>query len=284
MDISNGRRLAIPQIRAAARGNSPQSIAAGFAPLLLLYALYTLLRWTFVERASIVGDHNANSVMALEHRLGIDWEQWLQSQVLQSSQATWWVNHYYVYAFFPVLIGAAAVAVLRAPGRFEQWRNIFVVSLGFALVGFALFPLTPPRLLQSDHGFVDTLMLTGPRYYGDESGSSLFNLYGSIPSMVNEYAAMPSMHVGWSAVAAALLIAAFPASRMMKLVAVGHVAMMEFAVVATGNHYLIDGVIGLIVVAAAWFIVMHGLPRAAAWWAASVHSGNDLPVYQEHSR
>jgi hypothetical protein len=258
-----------------------RSIAAGFGPLLVLYALYTLLRWTFVERASIVGDHNAHTVMHLEQRLGINWELWIQSHALSWSQSTWLVNHYYVYAFFPVLIAAAALAVLRSPGAFYEWRTIFVVSLAFALVGFALYPLTPPRLLDNSYGFVDSLMVTGPRYYGDESGSSLFNLYGSIPSLVNEYAAMPSMHVGWSAVAAALLIAAFPRSRAVKIVAVAHVAMMQLSVVATGNHYLIDGIVGLMVVALSWVVVMHGLPRANAWWAASGQTRNDLPICQE---
>jgi len=155
------------------------------------------------------------------------------------------------------------------------------VSLAFALVGFALYPLTPPRLLDNSYGFVDSLMLTGPRYYGDESGSSLFNLYGPIPSLVNEYAAMPSMHVGWSAVAAALLISAFPGNRIVRVIGVAHIVMMQIAVVATGNHYLIDGIVGLIVVAISWAIVMHGLPRSNAWLYAHGQTRNDLPICQE---
>ena len=68
-----------------------------------------------------------------------------------------------------------------------------------ALVGFVLFPLAPPRMLPSSEGFVDTLVVYGPRYYGDADGRSLFNGYGSFPSLFNDYAAMPSMHVAWSA-------------------------------------------------------------------------------------
>ena len=282
MDLARVQRIAIPhRDRMTTHGRTPRTVLSGFAPLLLLYVFYTLLRWTFVERASIVGDHNAHSVMSFERRLGIDWEHWMQGQVLQSSPFTWLVNHYYVYAFFPVLVAAAVVAAVRAQAAFEKWRTIFVVSLAFALAGFAFFPLTPPRLLPGEYGFVDTLMLTGPRYYGDESGSSLFNAYGSIPSMVNEYAAMPSMHVGWSAVAAALLIAAFPGRKSVMLLALAHVAMMEFAVVATGNHYLIDGVVGLLVVAASWLIVVRGAPRLMSWWTANCQTHNDLSVCRE---
>ncbi len=271
----------VPQRGIKTRNTSSRAILSGFVPLLFLYGLYTVLRWTFIERASTIGDHNALNVMRFERWLGIDWETWIQHHLLQRPETTWLVNHYYVYAFFPVLIASALLAARRAPGAFQRWRTIFVASLGFALIGFALFPLTPPRLLDSGYGFIDSLMLTGPRYYGDESGSSLFNLYGSIPSMVNEYAAMPSMHVGWSAVAAALVIAAFPKRKAVWLLALAHVMMMQLAVVATGNHYLIDGIVGLIVVAVSWAIVTHGLPRVRVWLETSMHATGGFSVCGE---
>lgn len=224
-----------------------RSVADGIAPILLLYALYTLLRWTFIDRAAIAGDRNADRVLDLERGLNLDQELWLQHQVVEHTAVVWFLNHYYVFAFFPMLLGGAVLAAVRAPRAFQYWRTVFIVSLGLALAGFALFPLTPPRLLPR-MGYIDTLMLRGPRYYGDEAGASLFNAYGSIPSMVNEYAAMPSMHVGWSAVAAALFVAAFPGRRWMIGLALLHVIVMQVAVVATGNHYLIDGFAGLLAV------------------------------------
>src|SRR5680860_594190 len=226
----------------------PRTVFIGLAPIAVLYALYTFLRWTVVERASSVGDHNAERVLSFEQRLNLDWEMPLQQHAVSNPAVVWFVNHYYVFAFFPVLVTGAVLAALRAPRAFEYWRSIFVVSLGLALVGFAFFPLTPPRLLPSERGYIDTLMLHGPRYYGDESGSSLFNAYGSIPSVVNEYAAMPSMHVGWSAIAAVLILAAFPGRRWLVALAIAHIVIMQVAVVATGNHYLIDGIVGLLIV------------------------------------
>ncbi|MGD9713920.1 MAG: phosphatase PAP2 family protein [Thermomicrobiales bacterium] len=268
--------------RSHSSATRPQrAIVAGFVPLLLLYALYTLLRWTFVDRAASVGDHNAQSVITFQSRLGIDWEQPIQAQVLGRSESVWLVNHYYVYAFFPVLIGSAVLAAWRAPAVFHEWRKIFVVSLSLALAGFALYPLTPPRLLGGQTGYVDTLLLSGPRYYGDESGSSLFNLYGSIPSIVNEYAAMPSMHVGWSAVAAALLIAAFPERLLVKVLAVAHVIVMQLVVVATGNHFFIDGIIGLLVVLVSWLVVVRFLPRLESWWELGRRSHENFTVCQK---
>jgi hypothetical protein len=244
--------------------HAARAVAVGLAPLLLLYAFYTLLRWTFIDRAAVVGDHNADRVLELERSLNLDQELWLQHHVVEHSGVVWFLNHYYVFAFFPMLIGGAVLAAIRAPRAFRYWRTVFIVSLGLALIGFALFPLTPPRLLP-ELGYVDTLMARGPRYYGDESGASFFNAYGSIPSMVNEYAAMPSMHVGWSAIAGLLLVAAFPGRRWLAGLAVAHVVLMQIAVVATGNHYFIDGVAGLLVVLVAALIASR-IPQLRNVW------------------
>lgn len=224
------------------------------APLLVLYGLYTIIRWSVIDRAALVGDYNAHKILDLERKLNIDWEVSLQSHLLPHNWLVWLVNHYYVYAFFPVLVLSAVVSALRAPSAFRLWRNVFAISLAVALIGFAIFPLTPPRLLNGGPVFVDTLLTHGPQYYGDESGASLFNLYGSIPSLVNEYAAMPSMHVGWSALAGVLLLTAFPGRRWLIVLATLHVIAMQFAVVATGNHYVIDGVVGLAVIAISYQI------------------------------
>jgi membrane-associated phospholipid phosphatase len=92
-------------------------------------------------------------------------------------------------------------------------------------------------------------MRDGPRYSGRSSGASIFTAYGSIPSMVNEYAAMPSMHVGWSIIAGWLLYVASGRRWWVGALALTHVVMMETVVVATGNHYVVDGLAGMAVVA-----------------------------------
>jgi PAP2 superfamily len=221
-------------------------------PLVFLYIFYTLVRWAFADRATSVGDHNAKLVLDFQRWLRIDQELWIQTRMLPQDWLVAVANDYYVFAFFPVLIFAVIVGALRAPAAVEIGRQVFAISLSIALVSFALFPLTPPRLLGPEYGFVDTLMLKGPHYYGNESGASIFNLYGSIPSMVNEHAAMPSMHVGWSAIAAAILFAATGRRRIVAALGIIHVSLMELVVVATGNHYIVDGLIGLLVVVFAY--------------------------------
>jgi hypothetical protein len=224
------------------------SLVQALGPLLILYLLYTMVRWAVVDRGEAVGDRNARYLLRFEAWLGIDLEHSVQRWALQHRELIRFFDHYYVFAFFPVLIGAAVWGYRAAPAAFQTARRMFGVSLALALVIFALVPLAPPRLL-AGHGYVDTLMLYGPRYYGDSSGASIFNAYGSIPSMVNEYAAMPSMHVGWSIIAGWLLYVASGRRWWVGALALTHVVMMETVVVATGNHYVVDGLAGMAVVA-----------------------------------
>ncbi|MGH2559123.1 MAG: phosphatase PAP2 family protein [Thermomicrobiales bacterium] len=225
-------------------------VGVGLAPLLLLYAFYTAIRFVVAGRGPVVGERHAGWILDLERALSLDWELGLQRATLDHTWLISAANHYYVYGFLPVLVTCAVLGAWRATRAFAWWRTAFAVSLALALIGYVAFPLAPPRLLPAAEGFVDTLQLYGPRYYGDATGSSLFNAYGSIPSLVNEYAAMPSMHVAWSIVAGALLFAAFR-RRWALAVAIIHPLLMAISVVITGNHYLLDVVGGIAVLLAA---------------------------------
>lgn len=230
-------------------------------PLLVLYAVYTAVRFLVADRGPVVGQRHAGWVLELEQALQLDWELDLQRATLDHSWLVSAANHYYVYGFLPVLVLCAALGAWRAGRAFAWWRTAFAISLALALIGYVAFPLAPPRLLPAAAGFVDTLQLYGPHYYGDATGSSLFNAYGSIPSLVNEYAAMPSMHVAWSIVAGALLYAACR-RRWVLVAAVVHPLLMAVAVVVTGNHYLLDIVGGIAVLLGA-IVVTPWLGRLA---------------------
>ena len=240
-------------------------VVQALGPLLILYLVYTMVRWAVVDRGEDVGDRNARYLLRFEAWLGIDIERSVQQWVLRHPDLVWFFDHYYVFAFFPVLVGASIWGYRAAPVAFQTARRVFAVSLAMALAVFALVPLAPPRLLPSSFGYIDTLMLYGPHYYGDSSGASLFNAYGSIPSMVNEYAAMPSMHVGWSMIAGWLLYVASGRRRWVGVLAATHVLLMETVVVATGNHYVVDGLAGVLVVLAAVGVVRWYDNRAREW-------------------
>ena len=222
-------------------------IVVGLAPMLLLYVAYSVVRWLLRTRGPIDGVRNARDVLDLERRLGLDWERALQRVSLPHEPLITAANWYYVLGFLPVILSLASLSAWQSPEAFRRWRRIFAVTLVMALVGFVLFPLAPPRMLPSSEGFVDTLVAYGPRYYGDADGEGLFNGYGAFPSLVNVYAAMPSMHVAWSGIAGALLVASFPGRRLALLAGMLHPTLMGMAVLVTANHFVLDVVIGVLV-------------------------------------
>jgi hypothetical protein len=248
-------------------------VVSGLVPLLALYVVYSLVRWLVSDRGPVAGGKHARAILDFERWLNIDWELGIQARVLPHAWLTQAANWYYVYGFLPVLITCAILGAWKAPVVFAWWRRVFSISLTLALIGFALFPLTPPRLLSASYGYVDTLLHFGPRYYGDATGSSLFNLYGSIPSTVNVYAAMPSMHVAWSVVAAALFWGVAGRRRWATVVATLHPTLMAFAVVATANHYVVDVVAGLAVLLVSVLVGRFWNRRLERQRAAVVHGG-----------
>lgn len=222
-------------------------ILTGIAPVLLLYVLYTTVRWLVRGRGPVDGLRNARELLHIEERLGLAWELDVQRMSLPHEWLITLANWYYVAGFLPVIVGAATLAAWRADGAFRWWRRVFMVTMLLALLGSWLYPLTPPRLLPSSDGFVDTLMTHGPTYYGDHEGNSLFNGFGTFPNLVNVYAAMPSMHVAWSVIASGLILATFRERRWIRPIAALHPLLMGISVVITANHYVLDVVIGALV-------------------------------------
>src|SRR5690606_22406795 len=95
-------------------------------------------------------------------------------------------------------------------------------------------------------GIVDTLSMTVPVKYDDSP-------------LVNPYAALPSLHVGW-----ALLVGLglFMATKKLwlRVIACAIAPAMLAATVITGNHYIVDGIFGSILCAIAFLIALwlHG--------------------------
>jgi membrane-associated phospholipid phosphatase len=239
------------------------------APMLLLYVLYTVVRFVVKERGPIEGIKNSYEILRLEQRLGVAWEVTIQNFLLPHEWLVKAANWYYVIGFLPVILVCASLSAVLDYQSFLWWRKRFALTLLLAMIGFAIYPLAPPRMLP---GMVDTLMVYGPQYYGDSQGSSMFNAYGRIPSLVNVYAAMPSMHVAWSIIAGALLISAFRRRVWSWALGVAHPVMMGASVIVTANHYLLDVVVGVLALIGAIVILQPGrIWRRASTVASAAH-------------
>jgi hypothetical protein len=174
---------------------------------------------------------NARHLINIERELGIYAELTWQRWVLPHAGLVDLFNLIYFYSFFPLIIPTAVWLFMKRPHVYSLARTAFLASGAIAVCFFLALPTAPPRLL--DVGFVDTL------------NQSFTPTYSSIPG-VNHYAALPSMHVGWTFLLAVALVIAFPDSKW-RWFAFAIPLTMFVSTVVTGNHWFLDAVLGLVV-------------------------------------
>ena len=199
---------------------------------LALYPVYLAIRGLSIDSFS-TALANARDLISLERSLSIFHEGVVQ-EALEPLHG--FFSTYYMVGFGPV-VGATLIwlAFMRRDD-YVQLRTALFVSLAVAAVVYALLPMAPPRLVP-DIGIADTVGLAA----GHDSGS----LGGLIP--FNPYAAMPSMHVGWSLLVGIFGFRALRGNALRWVFAL-HPVLMAVTVAATGNHYFLDSAAGVAVV------------------------------------
>jgi hypothetical protein len=197
---------------------------------------------------------NARWVVEAERRLGVNVEAHVQAWGRDSDALVAVVNWIYVWGHWPVIVVTLLWLVVRHPETYVVTRNAMLLSAAVGMVVFATFPVAPPRLM--DLGLLDTVT---------EFSSSYRVLQP--PVFVNQYAAMPSLHVGWN-----LLIgmAILESARSPWLRVLGGLLplLMGWAVIASANHYVADLVAGVALVLVCHAVASrkakhHGNPPAA---------------------
>lgn len=211
---------------------SPRLHRAVFEILLLLTAwkLYRLGRYLVRDQRASAFD-NAAEVRGFEALLGLDVEQGLQRLVSAHQGAIVFFNHYYVIVHFPLTVGVLCWLFLHDVDRYSAVRRALIGAMAVGLAIHALYPLAPPRMVAAS-GMTDTLAVYGPRVYSRDH----------FASVTNQFAAMPSFHVGWSLLCAAAVMASTRSRRRM--LALVHPVVTFVAVVVTANHYVVDGLVG----------------------------------------
>jgi membrane-associated phospholipid phosphatase len=198
---------------------------------------------------------NAHHVMDLEQSVGAFFEPGFQQTLIQHTP--WLIdfaNFMYLNSHFVITTGFLAWLYLFRNEHFYFVRNMFLVAMGLALVGYALYPTAPPRFFPS-LGFTDTIAA----FTGVAQDSKTASL------LLNQYAAVPSMHIAFS------LMVAAPAATLVRrkfsrILWCAYPALVLFVIIATGNHYWFDAVAGAAVAAAAAFAALQlARLRPAAW-------------------
>ena len=194
----------------------------------VVYGLYLAVRGVSIASPD-EAFANARGVVDLERALGLFHEAGLQSAFGGLDEA---LSVYYLLGFAPLILGVLIWLGISHRPFYRELRTLLLVSIGVAVVVHVALPVAPPRLLPG-LGIADTVGL-------DHNHDSLFG----IP--FNPYAAMPSMHVGWSLLVGLVALKASRSPVVRGFFAL-HPAMMAISVTATGNHYFLDSLAGALV-------------------------------------
>jgi membrane-associated phospholipid phosphatase len=249
-------RAARPRAVARTRRSSARLAAlTQVAGLIWLYVIYDAIRAWLTGSAS-AATHHAEQLLAIERSLGLAVERGWQHAILQVPWLVAFCNLCYSVTHLVVPIVALVVVYRRDRSRYSYWCCVLLAMLGIALLSFWAFPLTPPRLMPSSYGFVDTA-----QHYFTVTREPLRHALGNYSTPTpgswganNPYAAMPSLHLGFAAWS---LLALWPSlrTRLSRVLLAAYVPLMLVSVVATGNHWVLDGIGGLVALALAVLFV-----------------------------
>jgi hypothetical protein len=218
----------------------------------VIYFVYDWLREQASGSASDALRH-AEQIVRAERFFGLYQEHRVQQAFLDWAPFISFWNFYYGTIHFVLPVVALVILYRRAPARYVRWRTTLLFMLGFALIGFWSYPLTPPRLMPARYDFVDT----AAEYYNFgpqqpiELGANGEPTAAARAAFGNLYAAMPSLHVGWSTWT---VLALFPLvrRRWLRALLVLYPVATIFGIVVTGNHWLLDAVGAWLVLALAY--------------------------------
>ena len=202
--------------------------------VVVAFLIYFMIRGAVVDRAG-EAMVRAFDVIAFEQQLGIYRELQMQSWIVDSYWLIKVMNWIYFWAHMPVIVVVAVWLYVTNRRTYMLTRNAFLASGAIGVVIYAMFPVAPPRLIPMG-GFVDTMAVFDRVGYQAQE----------VKAFVNPFAAIPSLHFGWSLLMG-LVIFKVAKFRVVKALGLVWPVAMFFAVVMTGNHFIIDAVAGAVV-------------------------------------
>lgn len=218
------------------------------------YWAYRLVRGAIDGHAAAAFQH-ARDLIHLERAMHMFVEPsiqyWASGQHWLIDAACW----LYLNAQFSVTLGCLVFIYLFHNQSFYFVRNMFMVAMALALIGYIAFPTAPPRFLP-EWGFTDSVA----------NFTHVSNQDVAVNALFNPYAAVPSMHVAF-ALMLGIPLARLVRNRLARIFWTSYPLLVVFAVVATGNHFWLDAFLGALVAAASAFVADRGLARVrpGAW-------------------
>ena len=265
--------------------------------IVVIYTGYSSVRNLFGsgDGGAVIAEpafNHAKAIIQIERNIGLYFEDRLQSWYLDLP-AHGLIRVWNVwYGLFHFVVAAVALIAMfrRMPERYRVWRNTLAITTILALVGFATFSLMPPRLLDDPGIFGGCQVYAAGEEMPDEAGQPPCDEFGYIDTTAvwggwasfgseemakvsNQYAAMPSMHIGWSTWCALVLVPMLRRS-WAKVLAGLYPLMTLFVIIVTGNHYWIDGLGGIFCLGVGFLLARAG----TRWWEERRRHDQGLPA------
>ncbi len=227
------------------------------------YFAYTLVRGLADGSAGAAFAH-ARDLIALERTLHLFVEPSIQAWASGSHFVMGLASWLYVNAQGSVTIAGLVYLYMRHNRNFYFVRNMFMIAMAIALVGYTVFPTAPPRFMP-EWGFIDTV--------SDFTPVNVSHTSASMSALFNPYAAVPSMHVAFA------LMIGWPLARLARLRVVRamwllYPFVMTFVIVVTANHFIVDALLGALTAgASAYGASWLARARPSVWRFSTSASG-----------
>jgi hypothetical protein len=197
------------------------------------YLAYRLVRGLVAGDANAAFAH-ARDLISLERTLHVFVEPSIQAWASGSHFVMVLTSWTYVNAQTTVTVAALVYLYLRHNRNFYFVRNMFMIAMAIALVGYTVFPTAPPRFMP-EWGFIDTV--------SNLTGVHVSHASATMSALVNPYAAVPSMHVAFALMIGWTLarLVRWPVLRVLWFL---YPFLMAFVIVVTANHFIFDAFLG----------------------------------------
>lgn len=222
--------LVLRRSRPTRLGDVVGPAALEFAIVASLYSIWRMAKNLPLTQADGAIER-AYDIVAVQEFLRLPTELALQAFVLDHGWLAWFSAYYYAVAHVPGIVVFLVWLYARHRDVYPHWRNALAILTAFCLF-IRFVKVAPPRFL-TDLGYVDVSVIYGIDVYG-EAGSGVSS----------QFAAMPSLHVAWAAVAA---FGAFAAnSSRWRWIGIAHLVVTMLVIAATGHHWWLDGIVALV--------------------------------------
>lgn len=217
-----------------------------------VYMAYTLGRFAATKHPQGSYVH-AQDVWDLERWLHLPSEASVQHAVLGWTHLMDLANLHYQVGYVISTLGSLVWLYVRHPDHYIWYRRFLTLVTFIGLIGHIVYPMAPPRLLAGDQ-VVDSAQRFGHAVYGPVG-----------TGLSNQFAAMPSLHVGWAVVCAVGVIVVLRTP--WRWLAVLHPIVTTLVVVITGNHFWMDGIIASLIVLVSGVVALAWLPEGRPAYA-----------------